>query len=899
MTRTGARVQPLGGDDPRQLGRYRMLGRLGSGGMGRVYLARAADGKLLAVKTLLADGVASDVDRRRFAREVAVARRVESVFTARVRDADPEAERPWMAIDYIPAPSLSELVRTAGVLPASAVRWVAAGTSEALVTLHTAGIVHRDVKPQNILLPLAGPRLIDFGISHATDITRTSLTLGTIAFTSPEQACGNPSTAASDVYSLGATLFHLAVGRPPYPEGETTLQLLGRVQRGELDLTGLPKELVSVIRPCLAVDPASRPQPADVLAQFRAGLAGLPVSHSGTRWLPPRWTEPIEAYAKQGRDLLRGGQPPTSPDALTVDQRTDAVPPPPATRMYTRSPEDRAREERERAERERAEREREERERALRERERERAAREHERAERERAEKRAEREREARLRAEEELRRRSRPGGGASGAAGSGAAGSGAGGAAGSGGAGSAGSGAAGSGASGAGGGGAGGARTGVGVGVGAAERSRASREQAERDRAARAARDRAARAERERQARDELAARLRAERDARERAGGGAGAGAEPGAGPRAGSGAGSGAKGGGSGPKAGSGAGSGSGSNAGAGSGAAGSGAGSRPGSRSGSGAGSGPGAGSRTKAGAGPRTGSGSASGPEAASPSGAGAGRSAPGGGSGGLVGPGNGGTAPGGSAGKTGAVIAVIVLVVVGLFYAHSQGLLPWNDSSSGTSSTSGTTGSSGSTGGTSGLSGTGGTGGTSGSGTAGYGSVSTPAPDPTPSASRTDLAFRAVSPGDCLDVYDDGYDTWSKSAPEEVRCDSAAAYVRVTDAGTGSARTVDCGNGPGEDEWFHSGSDDEDTSLCLRRQFRAGQCFTAKIDGNKKASADLMVVWSCGSDRVPKRYTHVLRITGYYTMPSDRSRLRCGYDNTTYWTWDVDDGKSVICAKVA
>ncbi|MFD7864880.1 serine/threonine-protein kinase [Streptomyces sp. NPDC059783] len=440
----GARVQALGGDDPATLGPYRLIGRLASGGMGRIYLARARPGGrgLVAVKTLLAEGTVGDVDRRRFAREVALAQRVDSAFTARVRDADPDAERPWMAIDYIAAPPLSELVRSCGVLPASAVRWIAAGTAQALVTLHGEGIVHRDVKPQNVLLPLDGPRVIDFGISHASDLTLTGLTLGTIAFTSPEQARGEASTAASDVYSLGATLFLLATGRPPYRADGDTLRLLARVQRGELDLTGLPKELVATIRPCLALDPKGRPTPADLLTRFRRDQAHLPASHSGTRWLPPRWTELIGTYAAQGLELAggpaAGGGAPT---AATVPgpTRVGTAPPPP-TLVYpperlARAARDRARKERtrtdrarremaalaelaeqrraeqaeqERAEAERAEAARQEAERLAAQRaeadrarrERERAAQEHERAERERAQRRAERERLERERAE-------------------------------------------------------------------------------------------------------------------------------------------------------------------------------------------------------------------------------------------------------------------------------------------------------------------------------------------------------------------------------------------------------------------------------------------------------------------------------------------------------------------
>ncbi|MEU2667262.1 serine/threonine-protein kinase [Streptomyces sp. NPDC007164] len=393
------------------LGPYRLLGRLSSGGMGRIYLARSGarsdgrgSGELVAVKTLLAEGEVNDIDRRRFAREVSLAQRVDSAHTARVREADPQAERPWMAIEYIAAPPLSELVRACGVLPASAVRWVAAGTAKALVALHGAGIVHRDVKPQNVLLPLDGPRLIDFGISHANDLTRTSLTLGTIAFTSPEQARGEPSTAASDMYSLGATLFMLATGRPPYSQDGDTLRLLARVQRGELDLGGLPKELVETVRPCLAADPGQRPAPAELLARFRRDQAGLPATDSGVRWLPPKWSALIGEYAAQGQALASGH--PSGPAAGSDEQPTGMVPPPGPTRMYTADREARLRE---RAERERAAKER---ERAARERER--ASKEHERAERERAEKRAARqqaeraaqERAQRERAEQEARAR-------------------------------------------------------------------------------------------------------------------------------------------------------------------------------------------------------------------------------------------------------------------------------------------------------------------------------------------------------------------------------------------------------------------------------------------------------------------------------------------------------------
>ncbi|MFI1975566.1 serine/threonine-protein kinase [Streptomyces wedmorensis] len=283
-------VRPLQGDDPERLGSYRLIGRVGAGGMGRVYLGRTVSGRLVAVKTLLAEGEVAESDRRRFAREVALARRVTGVFTVSVLDADADGPRPWMATEYVPAPSLAELVRDGGALSPAAVRWIAAGMAEALVDLHRAEIVHRDVKPGNVLLPLTGPRLIDFGISHALDLTRTSLTLGTIAFTSPEQARGEGSTPASDVYSTGATLFHLATGRPPYEPGADAFRLLARVQQAEVSLTGLPPDVDDLIRPLLHLDPAARPTPADLLAAFERRPTG------GSELLPTAWTSLIRSH---------------------------------------------------------------------------------------------------------------------------------------------------------------------------------------------------------------------------------------------------------------------------------------------------------------------------------------------------------------------------------------------------------------------------------------------------------------------------------------------------------------------------------------------------------------------------------------------------------------------------
>lgn len=236
----------------------------------------------------------------------------------RVLDADVEAERPWMAIEYVPAPSLAELVRVAGPPGASTVRWIAGGGAAALCTLHSLGVEHRDLKPQNILLPADGVRIIDFGISHATDLTRTRLTLGTIAFTSPEQARGEPSTPASDVYSLGVTLFHTATGHLPYAETEDPLRLLAQVARGAVDLSGLPSELAGLIGPCLSSDPEDRPDPAALLPGSGELFPGSGEDPAGSHRLPAVWAGLIGGYERQGRHLAAAPSPTPPPPAPTV-----------------------------------------------------------------------------------------------------------------------------------------------------------------------------------------------------------------------------------------------------------------------------------------------------------------------------------------------------------------------------------------------------------------------------------------------------------------------------------------------------------------------------------------------------------------------------------------------------
>src|SRR6202161_2931031 len=224
--------EPLRRWDPERIGPYVILGRLGAGAMGQVYLGRSAAGRLVAVKTIKIELAEEPDFRTRFAQEVAAARRVSGAFTAAVVAADPEADMPWLAPAYVPAPSLSTLVRACGPLPVSAVRWLGAGCAEALESIHGTGLVHRDLKPSNVLVSPDGPRVIDFGVARAAErieLTVTSGAVGTPAYMAPEQARDTrQATVASDVFSLGATMLFAATGHAPY-QGETVMDLLVRL----------------------------------------------------------------------------------------------------------------------------------------------------------------------------------------------------------------------------------------------------------------------------------------------------------------------------------------------------------------------------------------------------------------------------------------------------------------------------------------------------------------------------------------------------------------------------------------------------------------------------------------------------------------------------------------------
>ncbi|REE97288.1 serine/threonine-protein kinase [Thermomonospora umbrina] len=277
-------VEALAETDPRTIGRYRLEGRLGAGGMGRVFLGRSPGGRAVAVKVVHPELAADDGFRRRFAVEVESARRVGGFHTTPVVDADPEGDPPWLVTAYIAGPSLSQVLAAHGALPEGSLRVLGAGLAEALEAIHGAGLVHRDLKPSNILLADDGPRVIDFGIARAMDATaytRSGAAIGTPGFMAPEQIRAEAVGPPADVFSFGGVLCQ-AAGILPFGEGPTHAMLY-RVIHEEPMLDGVPDGLRELVTACLAKDPSRRPSPADLLAAL---AQDAPAHGHATAWLP-------------------------------------------------------------------------------------------------------------------------------------------------------------------------------------------------------------------------------------------------------------------------------------------------------------------------------------------------------------------------------------------------------------------------------------------------------------------------------------------------------------------------------------------------------------------------------------------------------------------------------------
>ncbi|MFD8109567.1 outer membrane protein assembly factor BamB family protein [Streptomyces microflavus] len=321
-------MEQLTQHDPRRIGPFEVLGRLGAGGMGLVYLARSASGRRVAIKTVRTELAEDQLFRVRFTREVEAARAVSGFYTAAVVDADPRAAVPWLATAYVPAPSLEEIVNECGPMPTQAVRWLAAGIAEALQSIHGAGLVHRDMKPSNVLVVEDGPRVIDFGIASGvsnTRLTMTNVAVGTPAYMSPEQARDSRSvTGASDVFSLGSTLVFAATGHAPF-HGANPVETVFMLLREGPDTEGLPDDLRPLIESCMQMDPTQRPSPADLQAQLAPHLFASGSDDSGTAsaWLPSPATAMIERRRGGGRTAPpaapsapppRPPQPPRAPD---------------------------------------------------------------------------------------------------------------------------------------------------------------------------------------------------------------------------------------------------------------------------------------------------------------------------------------------------------------------------------------------------------------------------------------------------------------------------------------------------------------------------------------------------------------------------------------------------------
>ncbi|TSB34737.1 serine/threonine protein kinase [Streptomyces benahoarensis] len=320
--RTGGPV-PLRDQDPRRIGDYRLIGRLGEGGMGHVYLARSDRGRTVAVKLVRAELAGQDAFRTRFRREVRAARRVGGEWTAPVLDADTEAETPWVATGYIAGPSLQQTVGGGTKLPERTVRILAAGLARALESVHAAGIIHRDLKPSNVLLTLDGPRVIDFGIARALEavtdhgVTRTGEAVGSPGFMAPEQVRGDDLTPACDVFCLGSVLAYAATGRSPFGTPESQVHaVMYRIAEAEPDLAAVPEGLRPLVSACLAKDPAARPSPAQLVAWAERDAAAL----AGTTADDEPWL-PGALVARLGRgavELLEAEHPETGGDPATA-----------------------------------------------------------------------------------------------------------------------------------------------------------------------------------------------------------------------------------------------------------------------------------------------------------------------------------------------------------------------------------------------------------------------------------------------------------------------------------------------------------------------------------------------------------------------------------------------------
>jgi Protein kinase domain len=312
--------------DPKRLGSYELLGRLGDGGQGIVFLGRAEDGTDVAIKLLHRELTADDMARTRFLREIEFAKQVASFCTAQIIDADIEGERPYLVSEYVPGPSVLQLVQMEGPISGGALDRLAIGTATALVAIHQAGVIHRDFKPANVLIGPGGPRVIDFGIARVFDSTNTmtSRVIGTPAFMSPEQMRGREFGKEADIFCWAATMVYAATGRPPFGN-DSIPAVIQRALNDEPDLGAIAEPLRGLVVDCLAKDPAERPTARQLLMR----LLGQEDAAAGPAPAGPAATEdPAAILVKIAEATARpssGARPGAGRDAAPGYDGYDAV----------------------------------------------------------------------------------------------------------------------------------------------------------------------------------------------------------------------------------------------------------------------------------------------------------------------------------------------------------------------------------------------------------------------------------------------------------------------------------------------------------------------------------------------------------------------------------------------
>ncbi len=314
----GERSEPLRAHDPRRLGSYELVGRLGEGGMGTVFLARSAAGVLVAVKVVRADLAPDDEFRRRFRSELDRVRQVPPFCTAEVLDADPDHEHPYLVVEYVDGPTLAEVVEQRGPLTAANLHGVAIGVATALTAIHGAGVIHRDLKPRNVLLAPGSPKVIDFGIARATEstggLTQAGQLVGTVAYMAPERfgEADVPISPAADVFAWGGVVAYAGTGRTPFG-GDSAPATAGRILTQEPDLTGLTGSLRDLVAAALQKDPAARPSARELLDHLVAGPSRAAASAAALAGQPD-----LRDAARQAQSVT--GLMPAPPDRVGYEE---------------------------------------------------------------------------------------------------------------------------------------------------------------------------------------------------------------------------------------------------------------------------------------------------------------------------------------------------------------------------------------------------------------------------------------------------------------------------------------------------------------------------------------------------------------------------------------------------